>query len=152
MSDQASGQPSDGSDRNGDGGQGAGELKGGCNCGAVRLRLRGAPVRTGLCHCLTCRKETGAPFMAFGVWTHGQATITGETRSWRARTDRRHFCPRCGSTLYSTTDGTEEVEVRLGTLDAAPSALPPGYELWTARREPWLPPVPGAAQHAADRP
>lgn len=134
------------------GGAGSGERTGGCNCGAVRLRLRGAPVRTGLCHCLTCRKETGAPFMAFGVWLHAQATLTGETRSWCAKTDRRHFCPRCGSTLYGTVDGEEEVEVRLGILDAAPAGLAPEYELWIGRREPWLTPVPGAAQHEANRP
>lgn len=125
---------------------------GGCNCGRVRLQIRGEPVRVGLCHCLTCRKETGAPFMVFAVWDRDQVTITGETGSWAATTDHRHFCPVCGSALFGTHDGDNEVEVRLGALDKAPSELVPVYELWISRREHWMRPVAGAAQHSGNRP
>ena len=127
--------------------------RGGCNCGKVRIEIRGKPARVGLCHCLTCRKETGAAFMAFADWLEGQVSIMGETASWTFTTDRRHFCPACGSTLFATDDtgGSDEVEVRLGTLDEAPSSLMPEYELWTARREPWLEPVTGAVQHRGNR-
>ena len=94
--------------------------RGGCGCGKVRVEVRGEPVRVGLCHCTTCRKETGGPFMAFAVWDRGQVTGQGETRSWMAETDRRHFCSACGSALFATHDADSEVEVRLGTLDDAP--------------------------------
>ena len=124
---------------------------GGCNCGAVRIEMRGAPMRTGLCHCITCRKETGSAFMAFGVWDRAQVTITGETRTWMLATERRHFCPACGSSLFGAPDADSEVEVRLGCLDEIASDLSPEYELWTARREHWLAPVSGAAQHSGDR-
>jgi hypothetical protein len=126
--------------------------RGGCNCGRVRIELRGEPVRAGLCHCLTCRKETGGAFMAFAVWDTSQVSVTGETRSWTAATDHRHFCPACGSSLFATNDEDEEVEVRLGALDDAPSGLTPAYELWTPRREHWQRPVAGAAQHTGNRP
>ena len=126
--------------------------RGGCNCGRVRFELRGEPVRAGLCHCLTCRKETGAAFMAFAVWDASRVSVTGDTRSWTAATDHRHFCPACGSSLFGTSDGSGEVEVRLGALDDAPSGLAPGYELWTPRRERWQAPVAGAAQHPGNRP
>ncbi len=126
--------------------------RGGCNCGKVRIEVRGEPIRPGLCHCLTCRKETGAPFMAFAVWDRRQVTVTGETSSWAATTDHRHFCPACGSSLFGINDKDDEVEVRLGTLDDAPSDLTPSYELWTPRREHWLEPVVAAAQHSGNRP
>ena len=61
---------------------------GGCNCGAVRLSLEGEPSRAGVCHCHTCRRETGSAFMAFAVWDRSQATVTGETRHWSAGTDK----------------------------------------------------------------
>jgi hypothetical protein len=125
--------------------------RGGCNCGKVRIEVRGEPTRTGLCHCLTCRKETGGPFMAFAVWDRSRLSVTGEVRSWTATTDHRHFCPHCGSALFGTHDKDSEVEVRLGALDEAPSNLMPGYELWTPRREHWQRPVAGAAQHAGNR-
>ena len=58
-------------------------------------------------------------------------TIEGETRDYAGR----HFCPRCGSSVFSRSD--DEIEVHLGTLDA-PNQLTPTYELWTIRRESWL--------------
>ena len=82
----------------------------------------------------------------------GRVSVTGETRSWTAATDHRHFCPACGSSLFATNDGDGEVEVRLGALDEAPSGLAPAYELWTPRREHWQRPVAGAAQHTGNRP
>ena len=124
---------------------------GGCNCGAVRIELDGEPSRVGLCHCQTCRRETGSAFMAFADWDRSKVTVTGETRSWAASTDHRHFCPSCGSSLFAVS-GDVEVEVRLGCLDAAPSGLTPSYELWVGRREAWQHPVTDAAQHRGNRP
>lgn len=43
-------------------------------------------------------------------------------------------------------------EVKLGTLDDAPTNLPPTYELWIKRREGWLFPIAGAEQFDEDRP
>ncbi len=108
-------------------------------------------MRVGVCHCLTCRKETGGPFMAFAVWDRGQVSVTGELRSWIATTDHRHFCPICGSALFSTHDTDNEIEVRLGCLDDAPTGLLPDYELFIGRREHWLQPITEAAQHEGSR-
>ncbi len=44
----------------------------------------------------------------------------------------------------------DEVEVNLGALDA-PDQLRPTYELWTVRREPWLPPFPLTRRDDRDR-
>ena len=126
--------------------------RGGCNCGSVRLEVRGEPMWVGLCHCLICRKETGSAFMAFAVWDQSQVTVTGDVRSWTQTTDHRHFCPICGSRLFATHDRNDEVEVRLGCFDEAPSNLLPQYELWIGRREYWLPAVVDAAQHRGNRP
>jgi hypothetical protein len=42
------------------------------------------------------------------------------------------------------------MEVSLGALDA-PDQLVPTYELWTVRREAWLPPFPLAHHYKRDR-
>ena len=44
----------------------------------------------------------------------------------------------------------DETEVNLGSLDA-PDQLVPTYELWTVRRESWLPPLPLARRYERDR-
>jgi hypothetical protein len=71
-------------------------------------------------------------------------SIEGETRSHAGR----YFCPRCGSSVFSRSG--DEIEVNLGSLDA-PDQLTPTYELWTVRREAWLPPFPRTRHYDRDR-
>ena len=124
---------------------------GGCNCGRVKFEVSGTPVRVGLCHCLVCRKETGSLGNFFAVWNSDKVSTTGETRSWRLSTDHRHFCPVCGSSVFGVVDGSDEVEIRVGALDDAPTDLTPVYELWVPRREHWLVPIADAEQHSGNR-
>ena len=117
---------------------------GGCLCGDVRIEASGPPYRVGLCHCLDCRKHHGALFQAFAIFPEDAVTIEGETGHFGGR----HFCPRCGSSVYSHNE--DEIEVNLGSLDA-PDQLMPAYELWTVRRESWLPPFPLKRRYERDR-
>ena len=117
---------------------------GGCLCGAVRLEATGRPWRVGICHCLDCRKHHGALFHASAIFPREAVTVSGATHAWAGR----HFCPRCGSSVFGR--GGDEVEVNLGALDA-PDQFQPTYELWTVRREAWLPPFPLARHYQHDR-
>ncbi len=126
-------------------------FEGGCNCGSVRFEVAGEPTRIGLCHCLTCRKETGSAFMAYAVWDQAAVTVSGKTSSWTDTTDRRHFCEICGSSLFAT-DGGAEIEIRIGSLDHVPTGITPDHELWVHRREHWQKPLAYADQHAGNRP
>ena len=124
--------------------QTAEEFTGGCLCGNVRLWASGRPYRVGLCHCLDCRKHHGALFYAAAIFPQDSVTIEGETADYRGR----HFCPRCGSSVFARYE--DEIEVHLGTLDA-PDHLTPTYESWIVRRESWLPPFPLKAHYDHDR-
>lgn len=119
-------------------------VSGGCLCGDVRIEAAGRPYRVGLCHCLDCRKHHGALFFAAAIFADDAVTIEGETREYSGR----HFCPRCGSSVFARHD--DEVEVHLGTLDA-PDQFMPTYECWIVRREAWLPPLPLARSYQRDR-
>ena len=117
---------------------------GGCLCGDVRVVASGPPYRVGLCHCLDCRKHHGALFFAAAIFPENAVTIEGETRDYAGR----HFCPRCGSSVFARF--ADEIEVHLGALDG-PDQLMPTYENWTIRRESWLPPFPLTRHHERDR-
>lgn len=117
---------------------------GGCLCGAVRIEATGRPYRVGICHCLDCRKHHGALFFAGAMFPESAVRIEGETHAHAGR----HFCPRCGSSVFARSG--DEIEVSLGALDA-PDRLQPTYELWTVRRESWLPPFPVARHYERDR-
>ncbi|HWF76572.1 MAG TPA: GFA family protein [Caulobacteraceae bacterium] len=94
--------------------------------------------------CLDCRKHHGALFSASAVYPQDAVTIDGETRDYAGR----HFCPRCGSSVFART--ADEIEVHLGALDA-PDQLTPTYEGWIVRRESWLPRFPLARRYERDR-
>lgn len=120
------------------------ELTGGCLCGRVRIEASGDPDRVGICHCLDCRKQHGALFHASAIFPQNVVTIEGETNSYAGR----YFCPHCGSSIFSRTD--DEIEINLGSLDV-PDRLKPTYELWTIRREKWLPEFPLIERYERDR-
>jgi hypothetical protein len=120
-------------------------LFGKCLCGHVRLAVHGEPLRIGICHCTDCRQESGSAFTYYAIWPADAFEYSGETSEFHGQ----HFCPRCGSRLFSVD--TREAEVKLGVLSEAPTRLVPTYELWTKRREPWLNPVNGAEQYEENR-
>ena len=116
----------------------------GVACATTSGLSRRGPYRVGLCHCLDCRKHHGALFHASAVFPHDAVTIDGETRDYAGRV----FCPRCGSPVCSRSG--DEINVNIGSLDA-PDQLSPSYELWTVRRESWLPPFPLKKRYERDR-
>ncbi|MGP0174960.1 GFA family protein [Pseudomonas sp. NCHU5208] len=120
------------------------QITGGCLCGQVRFTASGQPYRVGVCHCLDCRKYHGALFHASAIFPQEALTIEGETGQYGGR----HFCPRCGSSVFSRT--ADEIELNLGSLDE-PNQFTPTYELWTIRREAWLPPFPLGRHYPRDR-
>jgi hypothetical protein len=125
--------------------------EGGCACGAVRFRVRAAPQRVGLCHCMTCRKIHGSAFGVYAVFERGDVEFSGHTSVWESsQTGRRHFCPVCGSVAFMDYLSSPEIDVPLGAFDRT-GIYRPTYELWCRRREPWLT-ANGRTEYQEDRP
>jgi hypothetical protein len=120
------------------------KFTGGCLCGDVRIVATGKPYRVCICHCLDCRKWHGTLFHASAIFPEDAVTIEGAPGEYNGR----FFCPRCGSSVFSRS--ADEIEVNLGALDA-PDQFKPTYELWTIRRESWLPPFPVKRLYQRDR-
>ena len=119
---------------------------GGCVCGQVRFEVRGEPFKVGICHCMSCRKATGAVAMAYADWPKADFSYTGTIREFSGR----GFCPECGGRVFHPREGKEDVEIMLGALDDGPGDLTPTQEGWIIRREHWLVPVSGAGQFERD--
>ena len=126
-----------------------------CACGQVQLHAEGKPYRVGLCHCFDCRKAHGAPFAAFVIFPADKVRVTGADGSLAegalrsfARTDayRRFFCAACGSHVFGRSDGSDEIELHLGSFDEA-NLWTPTYEAWAKRREDWLGDLPTLRHH-----
>jgi len=93
---------------------------------------------------MDCRKFHGTLFHASAIFPASAVTVSGETREFRGR----HFCPNCGSSLFGRNG--DDFELHLGSLDT-PDQFVPSYELWTIRREAWLPEFPLLRRYDRDR-
>ena len=115
---------------------------GGCLCGAVRYRVDGAPLSTIFCHCMSCRKHTGAPVVALAGYRRDQVTYTkGEPKVFESSPGvGRAFCGDCGTPLTWEGDGGEHgplVEFLINTLDN-PEDFAPACHIHHQERLPWL--------------
>ena len=128
--------------------------EGGCLCGAIRYRTTGAPLRTGICHCSQCRRETGSALPAFVTWPRDRfELLKGKPAGIRLSTiATREFCRDCGSPLFWRADTGPNISVNLGSLDDAETMPKPTYQLWTERRVHWVPEMPEIEQHRQDAP
>jgi len=121
-----------------------GQVTGGCLCGALRFVAAGQPYRVGICHCMDCRKNHGALFHASAIFPEAAVTLTGTWTTWGDRS----FCPTCGSPVFAHIE--DEIGLNLGVFDA-PDQFRPTYELWTIRREGWLPEFAGIRSYTGNR-
>ncbi len=97
---------------------------GGCLCGAIRYTAAGEPKGSGYCHCQTCRHHTGAPVVAFVVFSAEQVSwLTGHRRRYESSRGKfRAFCNNCGTSL--TFEDDELIEFHISTLDSPNNYLP----------------------------
>jgi hypothetical protein len=120
------------------------EFEGGCACGAVRYRIRSAPMFVHCCHCKDCQRQTGSAFVINALIEAGRVDVmSGEVRPSPMPTDsgRPHNtfrCTACGTALWSEYGGLTALRfVRAGTLDD-PSRIQPDVHIYTRSKLPWV--------------
>ncbi len=108
-------------------------ISGGCLCGRVRIAVSGEPYRVGVCHCLDCRKHSGAPFQTVAIFPEDAVSIAGEASCFEGR----YFCPTCGSRVLGKGDGVPGLMlVCAGTLDD-PALFEPTADIFTRAAPYW---------------
>ncbi|KAG9243357.1 Mss4-like protein [Calycina marina] len=129
--------------------------KGGCFCDKVRISYTGEASAHVLCHCLDCKKISGAIFSSnfifpqdnFEVESGAPKTISKVADTGKTVTS--HFCGDCGTTLYRTSDTfPQQIILKVGVMDD-PELLNknvPKSELFAPRRASWQQAVKDAAQ------
>lgn len=116
--------------------------RGGCHCGAVRYEVtEGAtPVHHALCHCIDCRKASGAPAVAWALFAREELEISGEPGRYRSSEQgERYFCASCGTGLFYTNAEIfpGQIDIQSATFDD-PDAFPLGAQIQLADRIGWM--------------
>lgn len=127
-----------------------------CFCGQLRLEVPGETLGVGVCHCLSCQRRTGSVFATLAAFA-GPYQISGNATEYvrvgdRGGRARFRFCPVCGSTVFHTEDGHDEmVMVAVGAF-ADPSFPPPQDSVYDCRRHSWVQLPPGVQIYDKDPP
>ncbi|MFO1082027.1 MAG: GFA family protein [Reyranellaceae bacterium] len=130
------------------------DVEGGCRCGAVRYRVRGFVLASGICHCRTCRRTASAPSLPFATIAAASFRLIHgcpvEQRS--SEHVRRGFCGACGSPLTWRHDAKPgRLDVMICSLDD-PAAVPPTFHVWTSHAPAWSIVADGLPRFATARP
>ena len=118
-------------------------VEGGCQCGAVRYRLKAAPLTVFNCHCKGCQRFTGAAWsMGMIVRDEDFEVLCGQTVRYDRKADSGNviamdFCAHCHGWLWNVPVVPGIKMVRVGTLDNMDWAEPVGNQ-WTDSKAAWV--------------
>jgi hypothetical protein len=131
----------------------ANTIHGGCLCGTVRYEANGQPYNITHCHCVDCRRSSGAAFVTWASFRRVEFRFTqGEPRvvSWAARL--RSFCAACGTPLtFLSTPQADDVDVTVCSFDR-PDMISPADHTWVDDRLPWIRLADALPAYAQNRP
>ncbi len=114
--------------------------KGRCLCGAVTYEYSGPENWRGYCHCESCRRNSGAPVVAWLGVPRTAFRYTGAMPKIYASSPgaRRSFCANCGTPVAFEHDKYPQ-EIHLyacGLVD--PSAYAPTFHVHYEEKVPWM--------------
>ena len=121
------------------------KVDGQCHCGAVRFEAEVAPGAIGICHCTDCQTLTGSPYRVTVICSGEWIRMTGKPPRTYAKvgdngcTRVQHFCPDCGSPLFTSGEGdaSDDWGTRWGSIRQR-GGLKPMRQIWCRSAAPWI--------------
>ena len=132
------------------------KIDGQCHCGRVRYQADIDPAKVSVCHCTDCQNLTGSPYRVTVICSAGDIRLTGEPAKVYAKTGDngrarfQHFCPECGSPLFTSGDGgPDDWGIRWGSIRQC-GQLKPMRQIWCCSAAPWIHDLMGLPARAMD--
>jgi hypothetical protein len=116
-----------------------------CACGQASITVNALPTMHGVCHCTNCKRRTGS---AFGISAYFDrdaiVEVVGETSIYafhheaQNHDQERHFCSKCGTTLFWFVSALPEKIGIAGGCFADEGPPEPDYTVTDRKREKWV--------------
>jgi hypothetical protein len=120
-------------------------IDGQCHCGHVRYEAEIDPERVAICHCTDCQALTGTAYRVTVAARRDDIRLTGaptkvyEKLADNGRKRLQHFCPECGSPLFTAGEGEHGAiwGIRWGSIRQR-AELEPKRRIWARSALPWM--------------
>ncbi len=100
------------------------EYEGRCFCGAVQVRVKGAPAAMGFCHCTSCREWSASPVNAFTLWPPDAVQVTqgaDQLASYKKTENSiRKWCKKCGGHVLTDHPPFKLIDVYAAVIPSFP--------------------------------
>src|ERR1700675_985445 len=110
-------------------------LHGRCHCGEIQFEVPDQAAFSTICHCHDCKRQSGAPMLAWAMVPKDAVSIQGEPKVYSSSASgKRSFCPTCGTGLFFTNAPLDQMgmmQVRIAALDD-PNAIKPKVQVQIA--------------------
>lgn len=114
-------------------------MTGGCQCGRVRYRVEVDDLDAYLCHCRMCQRATGGFAAALKQVRRDAVTWEGEPERHRSSPiARRGFCAECGTPLTYEGEGSDGMDLTVGSFDMPERLRPVEHSGVESIHEAWL--------------
>ncbi len=132
-------------------------IDGHCHCGHVAYQAEIDPEQVAVCHCTDCQALTGCAFRVTVAAPRQAITLTGNPpkvyvkHGDNGKKRLQHFCPECGSPLFTSGEGAEADEwgIRWGSI-VQRASLVPNRQIWRRSAVVWIDRVPSLPGREAD--
>lgn len=114
--------------------------RGHCLCGATRWEFEGEMTWACYCHCDDCRRNCGAPVVAWLCVPVAAFRWTGANPSAfeSSKGCFRHFCGQCGSPMaFEAEHYPGDIHLYAASMER-PEAFAPTFHVYCKSKLPWL--------------
>lgn len=121
------------------------KIDGACHCGNLTYEADVDPEKVIVCHCNDCQVLSGTVYRTIAfVEDKNFHLLSGEPKTYVKTAESGNkrlltFCPECGSSLYSTSEGESPKVLGLRTGTARQrDQLVPKKQIWTRSAQHWI--------------
>ena len=111
-------------------------IRGQCFCGHIQIEANREPISACHCHCESCQRASGAPFVTWVTFPFDHFNVTKGALVERQSSPgvTRGHCGECGTTMtYYNEKQADEIDVAATCLDQ-PATIRPTKHLWVEDR------------------
>lgn len=115
-------------------------IRGQCFCGDVEFEISSEPTDCNHCHCISCQRASGAPFVTWVAFATKDFDVTHGTIAERESSPgiKRGHCASCGTAMtWQSMKKTESIDITAVCIEDQ-SVVKPSRHIWTSHSPDWV--------------